>query len=56
MLIATYERLRSRNGKRYFADVNKLVPLTVGVIGVLVLVGLSALYLDIANPAQNPFQ
>ncbi|MDQ3385969.1 MAG: RIP metalloprotease [Actinomycetota bacterium] len=56
VLIATYERLRSRNGKRYFADVNKLVPLTVGVIGVLVLVGLSALYLDIANPAQNPFQ
>ena len=56
VLIATYERLRSRNGKRYFADINKLVPLTVGVIGVLVLVGLSALYLDIADPAQHPFQ
>jgi membrane-associated protease RseP (regulator of RpoE activity) len=54
--IATYERLRSRNGKRYFADVNKLVPLTVGVIGILVLVGVSALYLDIADPAANPFQ
>ena len=56
VVIATYERLRSRNGKRHFADISKLVPLTVGVIGVLVLVGLSALYLDIANPAQNPFQ
>lgn len=56
VVIATYERLRSRNGKRHFADISKLVPLTVGVIGVLVVVGLSALYLDIANPAQNPFQ
>lgn len=54
--VATYERLRSRGGKRHFADVSKLMPLTVGVVGVLVLVGLSALYLDIANPASNPFQ
>lgn len=56
VLIATYERIRSRNGRRYFADVSKLVPLTVGVIGILVLVGVSALYLDIADPAANPFQ
>ncbi|MEX2660189.1 MAG: M50 family metallopeptidase [Acidimicrobiales bacterium] len=54
--IATYERIRSRGGRRHFADVSKLVPLTVGVIGILVLVGVSALYLDIANPAANPFQ
>jgi membrane-associated protease RseP (regulator of RpoE activity) len=54
--IATYERIRSRKGRRHFADVTKLMPLTVGVVGVLVLVGLSALYLDIANPASNPFQ
>ncbi len=56
VVIATYERLRSRGGKRYFADVSKLVPLTVGVIAVLVLVGMSALYLDVSNPAPNPFQ
>ncbi len=54
--VATYERIRSRKGRRHFADVTKLMPLTVGVVGVLVLVGLSALYLDIANPASNPFQ
>ena len=56
VVIATYERLRSRGGKRHFADVSKLVPLTIGVIGILVLVGVSALYLDIADPAANPFQ
>jgi len=54
--IATYERIRSRRGKRHFADVSKLMPLTVGVVGMLLLVGLSALYLDISNPASNPFQ
>jgi hypothetical protein len=32
------------------------MPLTVGVIAVLVLVGMSALYLDVSNPAPNPFQ
>ena len=56
VVIATYERLRSRGGRRYFADVSKLMPLTVGVIAVLVLVGMSALYLDVSNPAPNPFQ
>jgi membrane-associated protease RseP (regulator of RpoE activity) len=56
VVIATYERLRSRGGRRHFADVSKLMPLTVGVIAVLVLVGMSALYLDVSNPAPNPFQ
>ena len=56
VVIATYERLRSRPGRRHFADVSKLMPLTVGVIAVLVLVGMSALYLDVSNPVPNPFQ
>jgi len=48
--IATYERIRSRRGQRYFADVAKLLPLTYAVVLVLVLVGVSALYLDITQP------
>lgn len=54
--IAVYERLRSRGGRRYFADAAKLIPLTIGVIAVLLVVGVSALYLDITDPAANPFQ
>jgi membrane-associated protease RseP (regulator of RpoE activity) len=54
--VATYERIRSRRGKRYFADVNKLLPLTYGVVAVLVVLFLSSTYLDIADPMKNPFQ
>jgi membrane-associated protease RseP (regulator of RpoE activity) len=48
--IATYERIRSRKGRRYFADVGKLMPLTYAVVALLVLVGLTALYLDLVDP------
>ncbi|QGG94867.1 M50 family metallopeptidase [Actinomarinicola tropica] len=51
--VATYEKVRelaSRSRDRYHADVNKLMPLTYGVVFLLVGVGLVALYLDIANP------
>ena len=54
--VATYERIRSRNGRRYHADVSKMVPVAAAVVGVLVLLGISALYLDIARPLSNPFQ
>lgn len=50
--IATYERIRSRKGRRYVADVAKLMPvlaITIAVIGFMFLTGL---YLDIAKPAQ----
>lgn len=53
--IATYEKGRelfSRSRDRYYADVGKLIPLTYGVIFVLVGVGLVALYLDIADPIR----
>ena len=33
--IAMYERIRERNGRRYFADVSKLMPFAMGVIVVL---------------------
>jgi membrane-associated protease RseP (regulator of RpoE activity) len=50
--IAVYEKIRSmlRGGKRYHADVAKLLPLTYAVVLVLVFVGISSLYLDIVNP------
>jgi membrane-associated protease RseP (regulator of RpoE activity) len=48
--VATYERLRSRNGKRYHADVAKLLPVAYAVVAILVVVGVTALYLDIVDP------
>ena len=48
--VATYERLRERDGRRYFADVSKLMPLAMGVIVVLLFLFMSGLYLDITDP------
>ncbi len=48
--IATYERIRSIRGRRHMADVSRLLPLTYAVFMVLVLVGVSAIYLDIVDP------
>ena len=53
--IATYERLRSRRGLRYHADVNKLAPLVYAFMAVLLVLFASTLYLDIAHPIANPF-
>jgi len=47
--IATYERLRSRNGIRYTADAARLLPLTWAVVTLLVGVALVALYRDIVD-------
>ncbi len=52
VLIACYEKvqeLRLRQ-RRYFTDVSRLLPLTYVVVVALVLLGLSTVYLDIANP------
>ena len=48
--IATYERLRSRRGARYQADVNKLVPLVYAFMAVLLFLFATTLFLDIAHP------
>lgn len=48
--IATYERLRSRRGKPYIADINKMVPLATAVVGLLAVLLLTGLYLDITQP------
>ena len=54
--IATYERIRSRAGRRYQADVGKMMPVAAAVIVVLVLLGVTSIYLDIVRPLSNPFQ
>jgi membrane-associated protease RseP (regulator of RpoE activity) len=48
--IATYERIRSRRGQRYVADVAKLMPVLAVTIGLLAFMFLTGLYLDIARP------
>jgi membrane-associated protease RseP (regulator of RpoE activity) len=48
--IAIYERVRSRRGRAYTADINKMVPLATLVVGLLSLLLLTGLYLDITQP------
>jgi membrane-associated protease RseP (regulator of RpoE activity) len=48
--IAIYERVRSRKGRPYMADINKMVPLATLVVGLLSLLLLTGLYLDITQP------
>jgi membrane-associated protease RseP (regulator of RpoE activity) len=48
--IATYERIRSRRGKVYRADVAKMVPVATSVVALLALLLLAGLYLDITQP------
>ncbi|MEE9415588.1 MAG: site-2 protease family protein [Acidimicrobiales bacterium] len=50
VLIATYEKLRSRKGRRYFADVTKLLPATYAVFALLLGIFILGLYLDISDP------
>lgn len=50
--IATYERIRSRRGRRYTVDVAKLMPLTYGVVALLIFVAVTSLYLDVVDPVS----
>ena len=54
--IAVYERIRSRRGRMYHADVTKLTPVAYAFVLLLGFIVLSSLYLDIAHPLKNPFQ
>lgn len=56
MAVATYERLRSFGGKRHMVDFRKLLPVSYAVFMVLVLIGVSAIWLDVVNPVTNPYQ
>lgn len=48
--IATYERIRSRKDRRYYADVEKMWPVTVVVLSMLMFLTMAGLYLDITRP------
>ena len=52
--IATYEKVRSmlQGGREYRADVAKMLPLTYAVFLILVVIGITALYIDIVDPVQ----
>ncbi len=55
IIVAVYERLRSTKRKRYYVDIVKLMPLTYVVVTLIVLLGATALYLDVTHPLSNPF-
>lgn len=48
--IATYERIRSRKGREYRADVEKMWPATVVVVTLLMFLTFTGLYLDLTRP------
>jgi membrane-associated protease RseP (regulator of RpoE activity) len=54
VVIAIYERIRSRRGRHYHADVTKLMPVAYVFLIVLLAIGLGALYLNILHPVQLP--
>ena len=55
VLVAVYERIRSRRGRMYHADVRKLLPVAYVFVLALGFVVVTALYLDITHPLANPF-
>lgn len=52
--VAIYEEIRAKlqGGRRYIADVGKLLPLAYVTVAALIFIGVSSLYLDIARPLQ----
>lgn len=54
VVIATYERLRSWGGRRYSADVSKMVPVAYAVIVILAFVFIGSVYLDFTDPVEIP--
>mgnify|MGYP003559778464 CR=1 FL=1 len=49
-LAGSDERIRSIGRRRYMADVSRLLPITYAVFMFMVLLGMSAIYLDIVDP------
>jgi len=48
--IATYERLRSRPGKPYRADISKMIPVATTAVVLLAFLLATGLYLDLTRP------
>ena len=55
VVIAVYEKIRSRRGTRYWADVTKMAPVAYAFLLFLGFIVISATYLDITHPVANPF-
>lgn len=55
VVVAVYERIRSRRGRMYHADVRKLAPVAYVFVAFLGAIVLSAFYLDVTHPLANPF-
>ncbi len=53
--IAVYERIRSRRGRKYHADVTKLMPVVYAFVLFLGFIVIGALYLDITHPVVVRF-
>jgi membrane-associated protease RseP (regulator of RpoE activity) len=47
--IAVYEKVRSRRGRRYYADVAKMMPFVYATLAVIAFIGVSALFLDLRD-------
>ncbi|MGP8163193.1 MAG: M50 family metallopeptidase [Acidimicrobiales bacterium] len=54
VVIAVYERIRSRRGRAYHLDVNKLMPVAYVFLAFIVVIGLGALYVNILQPPHLP--
>jgi membrane-associated protease RseP (regulator of RpoE activity) len=54
VVIAIYERLRSRRGRRYHADVARMLPAIYPVMAVLLFVFASTIILDVSQPINLP--
>jgi membrane-associated protease RseP (regulator of RpoE activity) len=52
VVIAIYERIRSRRGRRYFADVRKMLPYSAALVMVLGFILVTSVYLDVRQPVQ----
>ncbi|MCU1463519.1 MAG: peptidase [Acidimicrobiales bacterium] len=52
VVIAVYERVRSRRGRRYFADVRKMLPYSAALVMVLGFILVTSVYLDVRQPVN----
>ena len=55
VVVAVYERLRSTKDRRYTADAARLLPVAYAMFALIVVLEVTALYLNVAHPAPNPF-
>ena len=54
VVVAIYERIRSRRGRAYHADITKLTPVVALFMAFIVVMGVAALYANIVQPVSLP--